>query len=262
VGKLRPLRSLLCVAALLSLAVREARAEEWLPLADGNLWSYRSTHDIQYEYPDRPIVRAFWSGNLIDRVDDASARAATQADPTLHALVSESRDFSDSRATADSRRFVQLISTGKAGVRLHAIRTPDAAPPRDQPVRYSEALLLLRPELVEGASWRVGALVVGNLAVDLTATVTGREDVVVPAGSYPGAWMVRFAGPVTGTVDVVGELAHVDSGRYERRWWLAPGVGLLKEEVDLVFHGVIGEKTPVDGHSTTRRELIAFRREP
>jgi hypothetical protein len=245
------------LVALLLFVASDAQSEEWLPLAVGNTWSYRSDHDIQYTYPDRPIVRAYWSGKLEERVDDSSERTSEAKGPLVYRLIRTSRDVSGLSATAPNSHFVQWLTVLDGRVRLRAIQTPGVPPPLNQVIRYAEPLPLVQPEMEAGARWRVGSWAVGNLAVDLTATVTGREDVDVPDGSYPAATAVRYEGPVTGSIDVAGEWALIESGRFVRTWWLAPGVGLIKEEVDLTFSGVIAEKTAVAGHTTTLRELIS-----
>jgi hypothetical protein len=245
------------LAALLSFVVGDTRAEEWLPLAVGNQWTYRSDHDIQYTYPDRPIVRAYWSGKLEERVDESGERTSEREGPLLYRLIRTSRDVSGLSATAPNSYFVQWLTVLDGRVRLRAIQTPGVPPPLNQVIRYAEPLLLVQSEMEAGARWRVGSWAVGNLAVDLTATVTGREGVVVPDGSYPAATAVRYEGPVTGSIEVAGEWALIESGSFVRTWWLAPGVGLIKEEVDLTFSGVIAEKTAVEGHTTTLRELIS-----
>jgi hypothetical protein len=251
-------RILLGLVTLLSNLATGARAEEWLPLSVGNVWTYRSDHDIQYSYPDRPIVRAYWSGQLEERVDESNSRTAEANGPLLYRLVRTSREISGLSATATNSYFVQWLVALDGRVRLRAIQNPHVPPPLNQVVRYAEPLLLVDREMKPGASWRVGTWTVGNLAVELTATVSGREDVVVPGGSYPAALAVRYEGPVSGSIEVVDEWALIESGHYARTWWLASGVGLIKETVDLTFSGVIAEKTSVEGHTTTLRELIEY----
>lgn len=225
----------------------------------GNSWSYRTENDVQYEYPNRPILRSFWTGTEEERVDDVTAHSGGGA-TVLYKLIRDSHRPSTPGMTDRARRLVQRLSAGPEGLRLHEIQVPDAPPPFNQAVRYAEPLQLLRSELHEGESWRVGAWVMGNLAVDLTATVVGRREMTVSGILYPDALEVRYSGPVTGSVEIEGEWALIDTGHYERIWWLASGVGLLRESSELEFHGVIAETTPVGGHLTATRELLGTSR--
>lgn len=244
-----------CSAADLVATVARAEGDpSWLPLAVGNSWSYRSENDVQYKYPDRPIVRRFWVGRMSERVADSAA--PPEGGLTLYTVIRDAREPVEVGTHTFSRRIIRGLSTGSAGLRLHAIQVPDAAPPLNQAVRYAEPLELLRAGVAAGSSWKVGTWVLGNLAVELTATAVARQEVVVPSGTWADALVVRYEGPVSGMIEAAGEWAVVDSGRYERTWWLAPGVGIVKERVEIRFQGMIGEERSIDGHIRSERDLL------
>ena len=243
-----------CLGPIAVPASAEPAPGSWLPLVVGNSWIYRSENDFQFKYPDRPIERRFWVGRVNERVDDFAASG--DGEPSLYTIIRDFEQPDDVPRDSFSRRLLRALSEGSLGVRLHGLQMPDMPPPLNQAVRYAEPLVLLRDEMPVGASWKVGTWVLANFSVDLTATVVEREDVKVFEGSHPDSLVVRYTGPVSGSIEAVGEWALVDSGHYERTWWLAPGVGIVQEQVEITFRGTIAETRSIDGHITSRRELL------
>ena len=96
-----------------------------------------------------------------------------------------------------------------------------------------------------GKHWDVGTMRSGDVKSFVSAKGAGRETVTVPAGTFKDCLKVVYTSDdMSGTIDVWGKTFTINSGRRRGIYWIADGVGVVKE-LEVVTSGA--ETTGPDG---------------
>lgn len=125
---------------------------------------------------------------------------------------------------------------------------------------YSPPLFYFAANADKGKPWDIGVFRDRVLTEAFTAKSTGRETVLVPAGTFNNCLKVVYSSDgASGTFDVAGVIFKPSGGRSVNVYWIAEGVGIVKElEVSISkadADGPDGIKFVMEGSSCTVSEL-------
>lgn len=98
-------------------------------------------------------------------------------------------------------------------------------------VHYSPPLVMYGSGLEAGTKWKIGTVREGKLTMPMFAQVAGTESVTVPAGTFDDCLKVFITcSHVSGTMGSGNDTAEITEGKSVTTIWLAPGVGVVKED--------------------------------
>lgn len=208
-----------------------ARADvSMIPTEPGNRWEFEVVK----------LLRA--------RVAFQGRTMATLKDPASGSAVYEvvSVDSSASPPVYDYRETVDLLSTN-GNAETHTVRINIVSEgsdikilstmresPGDKDVdrqSYDPPLLYYNAAAAAaGQSWDVGEMRDGDTSAPTTARGAGRETVTVPAGTFEDCLKVVYSSDTaSGVIQMWDKTFTVTSGRSRGVYWIAEGVGVVKE---------------------------------
>jgi hypothetical protein len=137
-----------------------------------------------------------------------------------------------------SQRIENYYQSRPQGVFLLAnFNLPSDTGHKPDSTRYEPTLQVLKLPADSGAKWIIGTMKMQGILVGLTRQVLGREDVETPAGSFKNCLKTKSSSTsVSGTLQGASRLSmNVTGGEFSSISWYAPGVGLVKQEVNTRF---------------------------
>lgn len=224
------LRTLILIAAIAILSLHVWAATDIIPCAVGNKWEFDCykmfTGNLMFKGKAMSSMSDTSFGSSVYEVlsvDSASGqpvyeyREVTQT--TSSTSGEETRNQSDLKIRDDSKgQFI--LSTDESGTNSDTPNKQDYDPP----------LFYYPHDAAPGKEWTVGSMRDENTTVPMTAKAVGRETVTVPAGTFKDCLKVVYiSDTMTGTADLWGKQFTVTSGRSRGIYWIADGIGVVKE---------------------------------
>jgi hypothetical protein len=224
-------------------------SDAWMPLEPGRAWTYDYRRErTQTTAGAAPEIERF-RGTLEDRVTGPAAEFG----PAALEVISTLRGSTDGDAIQSTEKRRAFVEPHASGYRIHALDTENPILGANQLVRYDPPLEQLRVASGPESSWVIGTIDLGGLSTRLEARVVGVQDADTPSGRYADCLVVRYEGPLRGSIEAYGSTIEVTGGKVAVTEWLARGVGLVlaKEEVEQSL------RLP-DGSSVVVRERIQY----
>ena len=238
------------LAAGPALAAPVAPESAWIPLQEGNRWSYRLSKDTVIRLPGGASQATRSAGSAVDEVSRAlgpfaGARAAYE-------LVLRTREKDDAGGAELQRTDTTVVSADTGRVILHGGES------QGTPMQILRPVTLLPRSPEPGQRWDVGAFEMSGLEFDLRGEVLGFEDVRTPAGDFRRCLKLRFRGRVGGRLDVGGGGVPVENASFESVEWYAPGIGLVRERASIALSLRMPDGNRVSSQETSERVLDGF----
>jgi hypothetical protein len=137
-----------------------------------------------------------------------------------------------------SQRIENYYQSRPQGIFLLAnFNLPTDSGQKPDSTRFEPTLQVLKLPADSGAKWIIGTMKMQGILVGLTGQVLGREDVETPAGSFKNCLKTKSSSTsVSGGIQGASGLSmNVTGGEFSSISWYAPGVGLVKQEVNTRF---------------------------
>lgn len=239
--------------ALLATAAQAARVavdSSWMPLQEGNRWSYRVNKQRVYTIPD--------VGSQTMRVEGANDQEVTRPLPGFAGarrafeVVHHMRDVDAATGVANEGNQTLVLSTSSGPLLMHT-GTLD-----DRPIRILRPVTMLPAGAAPGATWDAGKFEMGGLVFSMQGEALGYEDVTAPAGRFRRCLKVRYIGEVGGEIVMQGVAVAVRGASYQALEWFASGVGSVREESLLKMDLAMPGGNVVHGEEVSTRVLDAF----
>jgi len=243
----------LTIALLLAApaaAARVAPESAWIPLQEGNRWSYRLSKDSVIRLPGGASQATRSAGSADEEVTRALGPLAGAG--TGYELVHRTREKDDATGAEQQRTDTTVVSAGTGGVLLHSGES------EGMPMEIKRPVTLLPRSPQPGQRWDVGAFVMAGMEFDLRGEVLGFEDVRTPAGDFLRCLKLRFRGRVGGQLDVGGGSVPVEDASFESIEWYAPGIGLVRERANIGLSLRMPDGNRVSTEETSERVLEGF----
>lgn len=223
------IRRAIIVLALTLVSAAAFAGMDIIPCVVGNKWTYDCykmfTGDIRFK------------GKSMNKMSDASFGTATyevlgmdKSTPPIYDYR-ETTQTSSSAGGTDSSDQVDLKLTHDA-TGQHVISSYQTTTSMDKPDRqdYEPSLFYWPKDTGVGKQWNVGTMREESTTIPMTAKVMGKETVTVPAGTFKDCLRVVYSSDsIAGTVDVWQKQFTVTSGKSRGIYWVAEGVGVVKE---------------------------------
>lgn len=223
-------RAYLLVLTIAVLAVPAFAATDIIPCAVGNHWHYDCYKTL------RGALR--YQGKTMTSMDDASFGSSVyevlSVDSKSAQPVYEYRETTNTSSSAggsESRDQVDLkVVNGDSGQQLLSSYRTSTNSDKPDKQDYDPPLLYYSRDAAPGRQWTVGTMRDEDTKVPMTAKAVGKETVTVPAGTFKDCLKVVYsADAMSGTVDLWNKQFTVTSGRSRGVYWVAEGVGVVKE---------------------------------
>jgi hypothetical protein len=205
-------------------------ATDIIPCAVGNKWTYDCYKTMRgaIRYQDKTMTA------MNDTSFGSSVYEVLAADSKATPPVFNYRESSDtnSSATGSNDRDqidIKLVNAAIGQQMTSSYRTSSGS---DKPDKqdYEPALLYFVHDAAPGKQWTVGPMRDEETQIPMTAKAVGKETVTVPAGTFKDCLKIVYTGDtMSGNVDVWGKHFTVTSGRTRGIYWIADGVGVVKE---------------------------------
>lgn len=221
---------LVLTLVLVALTLPVTAETEMIPVAEGNKWTYDCYRSIvgAITFLGRTMsslndVSFGLSVYEVMSVDDKANPPAFQYRESIDTTSSSGGPGSHSQIDikfARTERGQEITSTNRSAT------ASDDGDKQD----YSPALLYYMRDAVPGKQWDVGSMRDANTETPMKAKAVGKETVTVPAGTFKDCLkVVYYSDALTGSADIWGKEFDVTSGRTRGIYWIADGVGIVKE---------------------------------
>lgn len=247
------------ILALFAVSTASYAAVDPIPCAVGNRWEFDCVKLSKgsIEYQGRKLAEMY------DTSSGTSVYEITSVD-TASVPIYTYKESTSTRSTISGRSSneysLMRLSTDSEGLKIHA--TESSAGDGDEVDRqaYDPPLLYWLKNASPGKSWDVGTIRGQSTQEPLNARVVGRETVTVPAGTFKDCLKVVYSSDTaSGSLELMGQQFAVTSGKSRGVYWIADGVGIVKElEVSTSSAqapGPAGGSITLDGATCTITEL-------
>ena len=208
----------------------------YLPLTAGNRWVYTSSTQAFTEVGGTRLPLQDTRGTITVEIIGPSDQVATASNVMVQRSV-----LSESGTVGGQFNALNMVETwhlGWAGDWLSLYQEDMQEDPTEdaKTQRYSPPLRLFKKTPKDGDSWDVGVQRAERLSLPTRARVSEFEDVTVPAGTFRqcAKLIVEVTDP-RGQIESEGLVLNVRGGRIVSTRWLAPGVGVVKEELTMTM---------------------------
>lgn len=228
---MRKLKAFLMMMALTTAAW--AQGPEYFPLKTGRKLHYQTTNSQSISMGGRQVGGSSGVSNGVEEV--AGPSRAMGKDAILVRAVKKDSSGGPMGSMTLSYKTEAYYQVTPGGIfLLGSIRLPDDTSQQAESTRYEQPLMVLKTPPDSGATWKVGTLKMQGVSVSTEAKVMGREDVTVPAGAYKNCLKIKQTSTdVGGSMQGMGGMSvTVTGGEMTVTAWYAPGVGLIKEQVN------------------------------
>jgi hypothetical protein len=231
-------------------AARVAPESAWIPLQEGNRWSYRLSKDSVIRLPGGASQATRSAGSAEEEVTHALGPLAGAG--ASYELVHRTREKDDATGAEQQRTDTTVVSADMGSVLMHSGES------QGTPMEIKRPVTLLPRSPQPGQRWDVGSFVMAGMEFDLRGEVLGFEDVRTPAGDFRRCLKLRFRGRVGGQLDVGGGSVPVEDASFESIEWYAPGVGLVRERANIGLSLRMPDGNRISTQETSERVLEAF----
>lgn len=226
----RTLARTICGLALaLAAAIPALASYEIVPAVAGNKWEYDTVKvlhaSVMYQGKQMSEVRDASYGTSVYEVLSADAK-----DPKVFNYVEKTTTWSTNGGNADTSKVDIRFAKDDSGLKIVSTTSESTNSPKPEAQTYDPALLYFSAGVETGKSWDVGTMRDGESTNPMIARAVGRETVTVPAGTFKDCLKVVYSGDsISGTTDMWGKTFTVTSGKSRGVYWIADGVGVVKE---------------------------------
>lgn len=217
-------------ALLIVSSAAAALATDIIPCEVGNKWQY----DCYKTFVGKVVFRGRTMASLRDASFGSSVYEVLSVDSKSAQPVYDYRETTKTTSSAggndiDEQTDMKILNTDTGQMILSTYQTTSNA---DEPEKqtYEPSLLYFFRNAAPDKQWTVGTMRDGDTSAQITAKAVGRETVTVPAGTFKDCIKVIYSGDaMSGTVDVWNKQFNITSGRSRGIYWIADGVGVVKE---------------------------------
>lgn len=223
-------KAIILALILASSAVCESAATDIIPCAVGNKWTYDCYKTM------RGAIR--YQGKTMSSMNDASFGSSvyeilsvdSKANPPVFDYRESSETNSSEGGSSDRDQIdIKVVNTASGQQMTSSYRTSSGSDKADKQ-DYDPALLYFARDAAPGKEWTVGTMRDEDTKVPMAAKAVGKETVTVPAGTFKDCLKVVYSGDtMSGNVEIWGKPFTVTSGRTRGIYWVADGVGVVKE---------------------------------
>ncbi|MGI6295182.1 MAG: hypothetical protein ACOX3G_03770 [Armatimonadota bacterium] len=246
---------------LVVLTLPALAASEMIPVAEGNKWTYDCYRSI--------VGAIMFQGRVMSSLNDLSFGSSVyeilSVDNKANPPVFEYRESVDTASAtggsgSHSQIDIKFVQTER-GQEIASTNRSATVSDEGEKQDYSPALLYYMRDAAPGKQWDVGGMRDAKTEIPMKAKAVGKETVTVPAGTFKDCLkVVYYSDTMTGSADIWGKEFNVTSGRTRGVYWIADGVGVVKElEIAESEAETIGPdgKTPlrIESYSCDVREL-------
>lgn len=241
----KSLRYVLVGLALIVVALPVIASPEPIICTPGNKWEYERwkllSAQIQISGKTVATMHDASSGSSVYEVlsrEDGKSPAVYNYRETMNM---KSTNGSDSTGKSDMQ-----ITNENDGLKILSIIEESNGEEESNRQTYDPPLYYFDPNAASsGKSWDVGTMRSGDIKSFVSAKGAARETVTVPAGTFKDCLKVVYTSDdMSGTIEVWGKTFTINSGRRRGIYWIADGVGVVKE-MEVVTSGA--ETTTPDG---------------
>jgi hypothetical protein len=216
--------------------INNSAVATYLPLNAGNRWTYVSITQAFTEVGGTRLPLQDTRGTITVEIIGPSDQVSTASNVMVQRSVLSERGTVGGQF--DELNMVETWHLGWAGDWLSLYQEDMQEDPTEdaKTQRYSPPLRLLKKTPKDGDSWDVGVQRAQRLSLPTRARVAEFEDVTVPAGTFRqcAKLIVEVTDP-RGQIESEGLVLNVRGGRIVSTRWLAPGVGVVKEELTMTM---------------------------
>ena len=224
------IKKALILALVTAWCATSALATDIIPCAVGNKWQYDCYKLLRgaVRYQGRTMTSlndASFGSSVYEvlSVDDKSAQPVYEYRETT--TTSSSTGGSESRDQVDLK-----VVNGDSGQQLLSSYRTSTGSDKPDKQDYDPPLLYFSRDPAPGLQWTVGIMRDEETKTPMTAKAVGKETVTVPAGTFKDCLKVVYSSDsMSGTVDLWDKQFTVTSGRSRGVYWVAQGVGVVKE---------------------------------
>lgn len=211
-----------------------ASGTQLIPLAVGNKWEYSLTQvgvmSISDGRGNAQSVGTESEGVCVEEV--LSIKEVRPNGDTVYEYRSSTRTEAGINTEAEEQVEDSLVIAGKKGILVLASKvTVGSDLFTGEWEEYDPPLVMYDSGLAAGKKWKIGTIRQEDLRMPLEGYVHGRETVTVPAGTFTDCLKVYVTcSRLSGSMGFGEDKARVKSGKSVTVSWLAPGVGVVKED--------------------------------
>ena len=252
-------RQILIVGSTLAAACACAAVDP-IPCAVGNHWEYDcvKVNKGSMEYQGKKLTDMYdtSSGSAVYEVLSVDNGAGTPLYSYREATTTKSTVNGRSSTEKDDMK----VSSDSDALKIYSTEEVMGDENKPEKITYDPPLVYWLKGMDVGKGWDVGVIRGGGALEPLSAKVVGKETVTVPAGTFKDCLKVVYISDSgTGTVEVMGMKFNITSGKSRGIYWIADGVGVVKElEVSTSAAqapGPAGGTITLDGGTCTINEL-------
>lgn len=215
---------------VVSYATAALAATDIIPCAVGNKWQYDCYKTLKGSVK--------YQGKTMAAMNDASFGGSVyevlSVDGNTNQPVYEYREATNTTSStggSEVQNQVDLkIRNDSTGQQILSTYSTASSLDRPDKQEYDPPLLYFVHGAAPGKEWTVGNMRDESTTAPMTAKAVGKETVTVPAGTFKDCLKVIYTSDaMTGTVDLWDKQFTVTSGRSRGVYWVAEGVGVVKE---------------------------------
>lgn len=215
---------------VLSVGASALAATDIIPCAVGNRWQY----DCYKTFVGKVIFQGRTMASMTDASFGSSVYEVLSVDNKTAQPIYEYRESTNTTsstggADADDQTDIKLLNDD-SGQRILSTHRTGSTMDKPDNQEYDPPLLYYVRNAAPGRQWTVGTVRDEDTATPLSAKAVGRETVTVPAGTFKDCLKIVYASDsMSGTVEVWQKQFNITSGRSRAVYWVADGVGVVKE---------------------------------
>ena len=223
-------KAVIAALAAVTWAASALAGTDIIPCAVGNKWQYdcykvfRGT--VRYKGKTMASTNDTSFGSSVYEVLSVDSKSAQ---PVYE--YRETTNTSSSIGGSESRDQVDLkVVNGDSGQQLLSSYRTSSSTDKPDKQDYDPPLHYYSRDPAPGLQWTVGIMRDEDTKVPMSAKAVGKETVTVPAGTFKDCLKVVYSSDnMSGTVDLWDKQFTVTSGRSRGVYWVAEGVGVVKE---------------------------------
>lgn len=215
-----------------ALPVLAARPTDYDPYAVGNTWEYRAESITVFSTGEGDQSRSGYVNSNGTVTTEVASEKEHRSNGDVAYLVRTTERYTDDLPDATEQETVaeSLDLVSKQGTFTLAEKSP--AQEGGQWHNYDKPLFELPVDLAVGKKWAVGISWQDTLRFQDEGRIVSKETIETPAGTFEDCLKVMLIhARVSGTMTIDGgKSLTVTSGKGMCTIWLAPGVGMVRQE--------------------------------
>ncbi len=214
--------------ATMVLAIPAVAAVEILPLAVGNKWEYDVYKVVRGVITSDKKILA----TMNDYRQGSAVYEVTGVDEKDKSLFDYKETTTTKSVNGSVSTDVAEIKMMKADKGLLLVSTSQSSNDEEKNDKqvYDPPLFYYNKNVAPGVSWEVGIIRDENVQFPMAARGINRETVTVPAGTFKDCLKIVYStDSMSGSMEMWQKQFNVTSGLTRSIYWIAEGVGVVKE---------------------------------